>query len=380
MPTGIWSDGSTLYSVGHTREKLYAHNVASTGTYGARQTEKECELAPDYAEPRGAWSNGTTMWVADSKEKQLVAYSMDSSGCQGHRPLQDLKPATDNNNPWGVWSDGAILWISDHSDNKLYAYYLPPAPPAGIVSAEIANAMPTTTGNETVSTDITVTIANAASDSKTVTLTYWTHPAGTPATLTETTTTTTAAFSLTGLSRDRRHSAEVRVDSGDPGRLMFRTRNTNDVIRQNLRTFAIEPHEADYPWVRQAFNGLRANYTDTRLPVGGLLSQINTARDTTTGKEVTNFLIRWGARTDRNVLIHELAHVYTIGRTYRDRPGSNLRAGWGYKDLPSEYAAMGWLYFDHVASPGEGNCNSVEIYADALTFTTIEQRTNRTSY
>ena len=380
MPTGIWSDGSTLYSVGHIREKLYAHNVASTGTYGARQTGKECELAPDYAEPRGAWSDGTTMWVADSQEKLLVAYGMDSFGCQGHRPLQDLKPATENNNPWGVWSDGTTLWISDHSDNKLYAYYLPPAPPAAITVAEIANAMPTDTGNTTVSTDITATIANPASDSKTVTLTYWTHPGGTPTTLTETTTTTTAAFSLTGLSTDRRHSAEVRVGSGDPARLIFRTRNTKDVIRQNLRTIAVEPHETSYPWVRQAFNGLRANYTDTRLPVGSLLSQINTSRDTDTGKEVTNFLIRWGAGTVRNVLIHELAHVYTIGRTYRDRPGTNLRAGWGYKDLPSEYVAMGWLYFDHVASPGEGSCNAVEIYADALTFTTIEQRANRTSF
>ena len=101
MPTGIWSDGSTLYSVGHIREKLYAHNVASTGTHGARQTGKECELAPDYAEPRGAWSDGTTMWVADSQEKLLVAYGMDSFGCQGHRLLQDLRLATENNNPLG---------------------------------------------------------------------------------------------------------------------------------------------------------------------------------------------------------------------------------------------------------------------------------------
>ena len=377
MPTGIWSDGSTLYSVGHIREKLYAHNVGSTGTYGERQTGRECELAPDYAEPRGAWSNGSTMWVADSREKQLVAYALTSSGCQAHQPFQDLRPATGNNNPWGVWSDGTTLWVSDHSDRKLYAYYLPPAPPAGITSAEIANAMPTDVGNSTVSTDITVTIANAASDSKTVTLTYWTHPDGTPTTLTETT--TTAAFSLTGLTRDTRHSAEVRVDSGDPARLIFRTRNPNDVIRQNLRTVAVEPHEASFPWVRQAFNGLRANYTDTRLPAGSLLSQINTATEVATGKEITNFLLRWGARIDRNVLIHELAHVYTIGRTYRDRPTSNLRAGWGYKDLPTEYVAMGWLYFIHLADPDQGNCNAVEIYADALTFTTIEQRANRTS-
>ena len=116
--------------------------------------------------------------------------------------------------------------------------------------------------------------------------------------------------------------------------------------------------------MRQAFNGLRANYTNIRLPIT-LLSQVGTSGDTTTGKEVTSFAIRWGARIDRNVLIHELAHVYTIGRTYRDRHGSNLRAGWEYKDLPSEYVAIGWLYFDHVASPGEGSCNAVEIYADA---------------
>ena len=81
---GMWSDGTTMWVVGTTSTlmggqltsegKLYAHKFTPGADFGARDSGKDIALALDNASPTGIWSDGMTMWVADSAEDKIYAY------------------------------------------------------------------------------------------------------------------------------------------------------------------------------------------------------------------------------------------------------------------------------------------------------------------
>ena len=52
-------------------DKLYAYALAD-GTY---DPTRDIPLYSDNSGPTGVWSDGTTMWVADSGDDKLYAYS-----------------------------------------------------------------------------------------------------------------------------------------------------------------------------------------------------------------------------------------------------------------------------------------------------------------
>ena len=101
MPTGIWSDNSTMWLIGNVREDIYAYNVGSAGTFGARETAKECSLAPEYSGPNGMWSDGSTIWVADSDEDRIFAYALTSSGCGARQAPPRDHPRAAQQRPLG---------------------------------------------------------------------------------------------------------------------------------------------------------------------------------------------------------------------------------------------------------------------------------------
>ena len=116
-PSGIWSDGATMWVVDGVDNKLYAYTLAT----GARDTAKEWDLHSDNADARDVWSDGTTMWVADQDDDKLYAYTL-STGARDTAKEWDLH--SDNGSPRGIWSDGTTMWVADSIDNKLYAYAL----------------------------------------------------------------------------------------------------------------------------------------------------------------------------------------------------------------------------------------------------------------
>ena len=69
--------------------------------------------------PTGIWSDGTTMWVADFEDHKLYAYRMSDRSRDSGR---DFTLDADNGSPVGIWSDGTTMWASDFTDAKLYAY------------------------------------------------------------------------------------------------------------------------------------------------------------------------------------------------------------------------------------------------------------------
>ena len=114
-PTGIWSDNTTIWVIGPVDMTAFAYTLSS----GARDSDSDISLGSDLMLPVDTWSDGVTMWVLDSHDDKLYAYTL----ADGTRDSdKDIDLAGENAAPLGVWSNGTTVWVSDRDDRKLYAY------------------------------------------------------------------------------------------------------------------------------------------------------------------------------------------------------------------------------------------------------------------
>ena len=82
-------------------------------------------------DPSGIWSDGVTLWVADRDDAKIYAYDLASQERKPDRDFDNLA-VSGNIHPAGIWSDGATMWVADSHDGHIYAYNMPPvtgAPP-----------------------------------------------------------------------------------------------------------------------------------------------------------------------------------------------------------------------------------------------------------
>ena len=115
-PRGIWSGGEGVVWVSDSgRDRLFAYDL----TTGERLEERDIELGEENSDPRGIWSDGATMWVLN-RNPSLFAYELASGEVLGEYALDSR-----NGDPYGIWSDGVTVWISDHGEKDLLAYRLP---------------------------------------------------------------------------------------------------------------------------------------------------------------------------------------------------------------------------------------------------------------
>ncbi|MCY3505787.1 MAG: Ig-like domain-containing protein [Chloroflexi bacterium] len=118
-PRGIWSDGKGNVWVSDSgRDKLFAYDIAT----GDRLEDRDLELAERNADARGIWSDGETMWVLDGGKDSLFAYDLATGDFLAEYALDSR-----DSDPRGMWSDGVTLWVSDpgSSPRRLFAYRLP---------------------------------------------------------------------------------------------------------------------------------------------------------------------------------------------------------------------------------------------------------------
>ena len=110
---GIWSDGETVWVTDSGQDRLFAYAIES----GARVEEREFELAERNRDPRGIWSDGEVMYVLDSVKDALFVYDFETGELLAEYPLDKL-----NKSPRGIWSDGVTIWVSDDGAKRLFAY------------------------------------------------------------------------------------------------------------------------------------------------------------------------------------------------------------------------------------------------------------------
>ena len=116
-PVGIWSDGTTMWASDFTDAKLYAYRMSDR----SRDADNDFDTLSDAGNlfPEGIWSDGTTMWVADTGKDTVFAYDLSTRVWDFEKDIT-LGPGHDS--PMGVWSNGSTMWVSDWRDSKLYAY------------------------------------------------------------------------------------------------------------------------------------------------------------------------------------------------------------------------------------------------------------------
>ena len=118
VPTGIWSDGTTIWVIDPVEAKLFAYTLGS----GARDSDSDINLGSDLMLPVDMWSDGVTMWVLDSHNDKLYAYPLSGEARDAQDSDKDIDVAGENATPRGVWSNGTTIWVTDRDDRKLYAY------------------------------------------------------------------------------------------------------------------------------------------------------------------------------------------------------------------------------------------------------------------
>ena len=118
-PTGIWSDGTTMWVADFEDAKLYAYNMSEK----TRDAAKDFTLRTGNSLPVGIWSDGTTMWVVDFQDAKLYAYSMATRARDSGKDFDTLR-AAGNLHPEDIWSDGTTMWVGDVASDKLYGYSL----------------------------------------------------------------------------------------------------------------------------------------------------------------------------------------------------------------------------------------------------------------
>ena len=96
----------------------------------ARDASKDFDTLIDAGNsyPTGIWSDGTTMWVSDIDTAKIYAYDMATKARDASKDFDTLIDAG-NTWPTGIWSDGTTMWVANYDgDNeynvKIYAYNL----------------------------------------------------------------------------------------------------------------------------------------------------------------------------------------------------------------------------------------------------------------
>ncbi len=131
-PSGLWSDGETMWVISDWGAgKVTTYSLADGSALGAGEvtlddgaTAAHQFLLQGDGYPAGLWSDGATLWVADIASS-VNAYRLSDGVRQTDRDVpQTVLAAAGNLAPTGLWSDGETLWVADILAGKVFAYRL----------------------------------------------------------------------------------------------------------------------------------------------------------------------------------------------------------------------------------------------------------------
>ena len=140
------------------------------GDFGARDSDKDITLASANTDPTGIWSDGDTMWVADWFGQRAYAYALVGSAREA-----DLEFEL-GAGPRALWSDGTTMWAMTSAGKKIYSYRMPGSTDASLSSLSLSGI----TLQPAFSAETTTYTANVAGDFSTTTVSaVTTDPAAT---------------------------------------------------------------------------------------------------------------------------------------------------------------------------------------------------------
>ena len=128
-PFGIWSNGTIMWVVDFTADKIFAYNMTDKGRVSSEDFARMTLQNAGISQPTGIWSDGTTMWVADSVDDKIYSFHMSSKTYDGTKDfsqdeVRGCLTCSRNDTPFGLWSDGTTMWVADIDDDKIYSYHM----------------------------------------------------------------------------------------------------------------------------------------------------------------------------------------------------------------------------------------------------------------
>ena len=119
----IWSDGTLIFCTSFPAERIYVFNL----TTKARVMSREFNInISGYNTFAGLWSDGTTIWVSGTKADQtaigIFAYNLSNGNRDSSKDFGELSLDFSLSNIHQLWSDGTTLWMK--YPNSLVAYNL----------------------------------------------------------------------------------------------------------------------------------------------------------------------------------------------------------------------------------------------------------------
>ena len=108
-PFGISSDGTNIYVVDRTDERVYVYSTAGASL-------SDWALATANTDPFGISSDGTNIYVVDGTAERVYVYS--AAGAS----LSDWALAGANGDPYGISSDGTDIYVVDRTNDRVYVY------------------------------------------------------------------------------------------------------------------------------------------------------------------------------------------------------------------------------------------------------------------
>ena len=127
----VYSDGTSVYGLANAG----GTNIVSIGAINIPREINRPEVIRDVRIeinntilvasgnilPTGLWSDGETMWVADEGNDKIYAYNLQTKAREEGKDFNTLIGAG-NRTPRGIWSDGRTMWVLDNVNNRIYAY------------------------------------------------------------------------------------------------------------------------------------------------------------------------------------------------------------------------------------------------------------------
>ena len=128
-----WEGNSILWCGSRSEDTIFAYDRIISKI----DAESTIKLDADNSAPTGIWSNGTTIWVADAADHKIYAYYLEGGKPDPARDIDLLKVdgIIENGNPQGIWSDGYTMWVANreyeagnknnYNKKRIFAYELP---------------------------------------------------------------------------------------------------------------------------------------------------------------------------------------------------------------------------------------------------------------
>ena len=140
MAEGLWCDDDYVWVADDDtapNNDIFAYNRAD-GTQNTDvdfpDLDPEVMGSPLNANPRGIYSNGETMFVVDDEDATVYAWNVLDQTRGMDEEDKEIALDGDNADPEGLWFDGRVLWVVDDADDRVYAYDLPGAQPSNAVA------------------------------------------------------------------------------------------------------------------------------------------------------------------------------------------------------------------------------------------------------